>query len=154
MNDGKQFEKDFKNSFQNCQLKISIDRFYDGTSGYNIRNICDFVVFQSPYQYYFELKSYKGERLPFDCLTDTQYSGLKDKFLVHNVYSGVLFNFREYEETYFVSIADIYKRKLTGKKSINIDEVRKIGKLMPILKQSKASTLYDVKQLLQNIRSD
>ena len=79
INRGKQFENVIKESFQKVS-NVSIDRLHDQTTGFaNSANICDFIVYKEPYEYYIECKSVHGNTLPFSNISDTQWNGLLEK---------------------------------------------------------------------------
>jgi recombination protein U len=148
---GKEFEKDFKDSFKDLD-NISLDRLYDPVGGAKgIKNICDFIVYKNPYIYYFELKTTKEKLFPFSRITDRQYDGLKSKAPIDGAYAGPVINFREFEETYFIPIEVVDYIKENGKLSINIEEARKYGVALDILKKRIKTYLYAINYFLDKI---
>jgi len=147
---GKDFEKDFKESAGNYE-DISIDRFYDNVGGYaGIKNICDFVLYRHPLEYYMELKVHKGNALPFSCITDYQWTGLMKKSNITGVRAGILIHFTDYEETYFVDIKLLQYLAEHGSKSLSIDWTR--GKGYKVASRKRIKTFaYDVEDLLKGI---
>jgi len=119
---GKQFEEDFKKSALQAE-DVSIDRLYDNVGGYaGIKNICDFIVYHYPHVYYLELKSHKGNRLPFINITEHQWTGLLEKAKRNNgAIAGILVHFSEHDKTYFVNITVFEDLKKQGEKSMHID---------------------------------
>ena len=119
---GKQFEEDFKKSAVQAE-DISIDRLYDNVGGYaGVKNICDFIVYRYPHQYYFELKSHKGNRLPFSEITEHQWSGLLEKAMKNiGCIAGVLIHYSDHDKTVFVDIRKLEEMKQQGEKSIAVD---------------------------------
>jgi penicillin-binding protein-related factor A (putative recombinase) len=129
-NYGKIFQEDFQKSSLNLP-DVSMDRIYDTTSGFKGHStICDFQAYMYPFQYYFELKSYDGERIPFSAIRPNQYDGLLEKSKIKGVIAGIIFNFRKAEKeqyAWFVDIRTIEKMKLEGKKSIKLDDAILLG---------------------------
>ena len=65
INRGKKFEDSLKKQFEKLP-EVSIDRLYDVTTGYlNQNNVCDFIVYKKPYEYYFECKAIHREYIKF-----------------------------------------------------------------------------------------
>ena len=130
MDYGKQFEKDFKGSFQEHQ-GARLLRLYDSVNGYkSIATICDFIYYTYPRIGFFELKSVMGKSLPFTNITENQWEGLLIRSKIPGMVGAVLIQFRDYKEGYLVPIQALETIKKTGKKSINIDEARELG--MPL----------------------
>lgn len=153
--DGKAFETKFKNLFE--KNNIFIQRVIDTAFGYKgSGSKADFIVFLNRNLYLFECKSHKGASLPISCISDKQIKGMILECLKENIYSYLIINFRDYEETYAIDINKIfylseglvtktYKRKgivyekevedyiinsYLDRKSIPIDFVRKNGILI------------------------
>lgn len=125
INRGKKFEGEVKNALEACP-HISIDRFPDPMAGYmGMRNICDFGVYQYPFQYYFECKSLVGNTLNFEgAITVNQWDGLLEKSAIKGVVAGVLVWFIDHDMTVFVGIEELVKLKAAGHKSLNIKDVK------------------------------
>ncbi len=118
MNVGKQFETDFKNSMPS---NVWCYRFRDGTASWgqnnsNIRfqqtNICDFVVY-SQKLFLLELKTTKGKSLPYSNIKSQRIKQSKLKQQIEmleeaaeytGIIPGLVINFRDLEETYFIHI--------------------------------------------------
>lgn len=129
MNPGKTFEEDFRKSFSS-HVDISIDRFKDPMGGFKGEaNICDFVVYEFPYQFYFELKSYDEKSIPMTAITVNQFEGLMGKAYIRGVHAGVLLKYRwkDVNEVHYLDIRKINELKAEGKKSISIDYARAEG---------------------------
>lgn len=139
-NRGKQFEEVIKKSF--LKLKnVSVDRIHDQTNGYaGSSNICDFIVYKYPYQYYIECKSVHGNTFPLSNLTDKQYKGLLNKSKIYGVCAGVIIWFIDRDSTMFVPIKTILEYKQENKKSIRFDDD---NKLIIKLKGKKKRVFYD-----------
>lgn len=148
---GKAFEADFKDSMIKNE-NISFDRLYDNVGGYaGIKNICDFIVYRHPHQYYFELKSTLGRRLPFSNITKGQFEGLTAKAPKCGVAAGIIAQYRDYDEVYFLNIEDINKMVEEGHKSITVEDARLIGVPMPITKKRRVTFDFAVETMLENI---
>lgn len=155
-NSGKLFEKDFKESFP---PNISIDRLYDTMGGFaGIKNICDFIVYQYPYEYYFELKSYEAKSIPLSAISKAQYEGLLKKSYLPGVMPGVIFDYRDKDphnnEAYFIPIwrVKLFKDEAT-RKSISIEYARKYGNLLPGRCKVTRWT-YDIEKFLISLREE
>lgn len=134
MNYGKIFQQDFHKSFSEFEEEVSVDRIYDTTTGFSgHRTICDFQAYHFPFAYYFELKSYQGERITLSSVRENQYNGLLKKSKVNGVVSGVIFNFRisdKEQAAYFVDIRIIEQMKVQGLKSITLMDAANNGLLL------------------------
>ena len=121
-NRGKKFETVIKESFLKVP-NVSIDRLHDQTTGFKgSQNICDFIVYREPYEYYFECKSVHGASLPFSNITETQWKGLLEKSKIEGVFAGVICWFIDKDITRFIPIQmlEILKIELNAK-SIRFD---------------------------------
>ena len=155
--DGKKFEADFKNSIPD---NVYHYRLKDGTAGFagrkneNVRfqakNDFDFFVHADTKSFGLELKSVADKRLPFSNISKNQWEGLYKISLYKNCYGYFLVNFRSVEKTYAIEISDMlfFKEYTTTKKSINVEECEKIGKLIPQKKKVSRYT-YDLTELLK-----
>lgn len=150
---GKAFEKDFKESAIKYFDDVSIDRLYDNVGGYaGIRNVCDFILYHIPNQYYFELKSHLEDALPISCITDYQYKGLLVKSQIRGVIAGVLMQFRPSGQAYFVPIQKIKELRDNGAVKITLNDAKKYGKSLPIIKKRVKTYDYNVKALLEDLQ--
>ena len=88
VNRGKKFEEVVRKAFEKVP-NVSIDRLHDQTTGFvGSQNICDFIVYKEPYEYYIECKSVHGNTLPFSNITETQWNGLINKATIEGVFVG------------------------------------------------------------------
>jgi len=118
VNRGKQFEGVIKEAFEKIP-GISIDRLHDQMSGYTGSfNICDFIVYKYPNQFYIECKSVHGNTLPFSNITDRQWQGLLEKSKIHGVIAGVICWWIDKDVTAFISIQELEECRRNGYKSI------------------------------------
>lgn len=118
VNRGKQFEDIIRRAFEKVP-GVSIDRIHDQTNFYKgSQNICDFIVYKEPHEYYIECKSVHGASLPFRNITDTQWDGLLEKSKIEGVYAGIICWFIDKDVTKFIPIRLLdYMRKFDGVKS-------------------------------------
>ena len=117
-NRGKQFENIIKMEFESIS-GVSIDRLHDQTTGFRgSQNICDFIVYKKPYEYYIECKSVHGNTFPFSNITDRQYYGLLDKSQIKGVFAGVIVWWIDKDRTLYIPIQTIKSMKECGGKSI------------------------------------
>jgi len=118
VNRGKKFEGVIKESFLKVP-NVSIDRLHDQTNGFKgSQNICDFIVYREPYEYYFECKSVHGVSLPFSNITETQWNGLLEKSKIEGVFAGIIVWWIDKEVTKFIPIQALQWNKENGYKSI------------------------------------
>lgn len=103
-NRGKQFEAVVKDCFLQVP-GVSIDRLHDQTNGYlGSKNICDFIVYKKPYEYYIECKTIHGNTFPLSNITKNQWDGMKEKVKIPGVYAGVLCWWVDKDITMFLPI--------------------------------------------------
>lgn len=118
---GKQFEQVVREAFEKVP-DVSIDRLHDQTTGFRgSQNICDFIVYKEPYEYYFECKSVHGNTLPFSNITETQWKGLLEKSKIDGVFAGVICWWVDRDITKFIPIHLLDMIKVNGGKSIRYD---------------------------------
>ena len=118
-NRGKQFENVIRKAFVDVP-DTSVDRVPDQMSGfYGSSNICDFVVYHYPTQYYIECKVTHGNTFPLSRITDKQLYGLCDKSKIFGVVAGVIVWWIDKDVTKFIPIETIMRMKESGKKSVS-----------------------------------
>ena len=122
VNRGKQFEDVIKQAFLKMP-GVSIDRLHDQMTGYKVTsaNICDFIVYKKPYEYYIECKSVHGNTLPFSNITDNQWRGLLEKSKIPGVFAGVICWWIDKDVTLFIPIQLLQAEKNLDHKSIRYD---------------------------------
>ena len=138
VNRGKQFEKVVQECFERID-DVSIDRIHDQTTGYKgSTNICDFIVFRQPNEFYFECKTIHGNTLSiysnpkedkrghvygfYGDITDKQWEGLAEKSQIEGVYAGILCWWVDKNVTRFIPIQNLqHIRDFCGAKSIKYD---------------------------------
>ena len=130
VNRGKDFEGQVHDGF--LQIPgVSIDRLPDPMAGYaGVKNICDFIVYKKPMQYYIECKSCYGNTMSihsndpkkkYGNITNNQWEGLLDKAEKPGVRAGILVWFIDHDETYWIDIRLLQKHRDKGYKSISFD---------------------------------
>lgn len=121
VNRGKKFEDVIREAFEKVP-GVSIDRLHDQTTHYKgSSNICDFIVYREPYEYYFECKSVHGNTLPFSNITETQWNGLLEKSKIEGVFAGVICWWINKDVTKFISIREFDRLRMAGFKSVRFD---------------------------------
>ena len=157
MNQGKQFEDDFKKSIPKNVYYL---RLQDSAIGFDVERSTQRFALKSPYDvvlcnkgrmYALELKSNKEKSMSFYGQTPRIKERQVDELVKAenaNAIAGLVLNFRSQEETYFI-LASEFKRfmETCGKKSINIADARKIGVLIPC-KKLKVHFRYDLNVIL------
>ena len=153
-NRGKQFEDVVREAFEKVP-GVSIDRLHDQTTGWKgSTNICDFIVYREPYEYYFECKSVHGNTLPFSNITDKQWQGMLEKSQIDGVYAGIICWFVDKDDTRFFPIQYLQKYKQLGCKSVAaFDESDDIVHPIQIKgKKKRVFFEYDMESLLNEIQ--
>lgn len=151
VNRGKQFEKVIQRSLEKVDT-ASVDRVHDQTTGYRgSSNICDFIVYRYPNQFYFECKSVHGNTLSFSNITDKQWQGLLEKSKIRGVRAGIICWWVDRDKTAFIDIRLLELLKDWGRKSIRYDTTQ------PALirelhgKKKRVFFEYDMRRLLDEI---
>ena len=137
-NQGKGFEEAVRKSFEKIP-NVSIDRIPDQLSKFKgSTNICDFVVYKYPTQFYLECKSVHGNTLSiysepkmgkdgklhgfYGNIRDNQWEGLLEKSEINGVVAGILCWWIDKDVTRFIPIKMLkYVRDYGGLKSIRYD---------------------------------
>lgn len=144
-NRGKIFEKIIREAFESVP-DVSVDRIHDQTTGYKgSTNICDFIVYKKPYEYYIECKTVQGNTLPFSNISDNQWKGLLDKSKIEGVIAGVVCWWVDKDVTKFIPIQELEQLKSFGYKSMRFDVLAG----WPIEgKKKRVFYVYDMEQFL------
>lgn len=134
VNRGKKFENVIRQAFESVP-NVSVDRLHDQTNGFKgSQNICDFIVYKEPYEYYIECKSVHGNTLSihsnpkadkhgrlhgfYGAITDTQWEGLLEKSKIEGVFAGIVCWFADKNDTRFFPIQYLQKYRQLGCKSV------------------------------------
>lgn len=134
---GKIFEGEIKASIP---PEFFTERYKDDTAGfYGVSNPADFRLYKYPLTFLWELKSHKGKSIPLAKIRSSQLKGMRKASPYKGVYCGFLLNFREIEETYYITFEDLvrefyipndggeYEPKPDGRKSIPVEWCREYG---------------------------
>lgn len=140
---GKPFEQIIRESFE-CVEDTSVIRLPDPVQGYlGYRNICDFIVYHKPYQYFLECKTVHGNTLPihsipkpdkrgklhgfYGNITDTQWEGMLEMSYINGVIAGVICWWVDKDVTKFIPIQILNDEYEHGKKSVRFDSDLGLG---------------------------
>ena len=144
-NRGKKFENVIKTAFEKVD-GVSIDRLHDQTTGFKgSSNICDFIVYKEPYEYYIECKSVHGASLPFSNITDTQWKGLFEKSKIEGVFAGIICWFIDKDVTLFIRIEYLEHLQTNGYKSLKIREQEIAGRFDIVNMNTKSIYVIPIK---------
>ena len=155
VNRGKKFEEVIKKSFLKVP-NVSVDRLHDQMTGYKVTsaNICDFIVYKKPYEYYIECKSVHGASLPFSNITNNQWEGLLEKSKIKGVFAGVICWFVDKDVTLFIPIDELELEKQHGWKSIRYDIKHNNGIVEITGKKKRVFFDYDMKQFFEEMEEN
>ena len=130
-------------------------------TGYKVTsaNICDFIVYKKPYEYYIECKSVHGNTLPFSNITDNQWNGMLEKSKIPGVYAGVICWWIDKDVTKFIPIQVLESLKSHwNDKSIRYDKdasfIQDSKDIHPIEIQGKKKRVffeYDMDKFLKEV---
>lgn len=125
-NIGKCFEDEIKASIP---PEFYIERYKDDTAGfYGVTNPADFRLYKYPNLFLLELKTHKGKSIPLDKIRPNQIQGMYKAYQHEGIYAGFLLNYRDLEETYYVSVEDMVEFiNTTERKSIPVEWCRSYG---------------------------
>lgn len=157
VNRGKDFEGQVQSGFEAIP-GVSIDRLPDPMAGYaGVKNICDFIVYRHPCQYYIECKSCYGntmsihsndQKRKYGNITNNQWEGLLEKSKIPGVRAGILVWFIDHDDTYWLDIRLLQKHRDKGHKSIAhycdwVDFTADCGDMWTIIQGKKRRVLFD-----------
>jgi hypothetical protein len=155
INRGKDFEDEIKKSFEKVE-NCSVDRLHDQMSGYaGSSNICDFIIFRKPYQYYIECKACYGNTWNFHNLTKNQREGMLAKSPIDGVIAGVILWFIDHDKTVFIPIEAIDYHIARGDKSVNVKTMHREYGMNCIDISGKKRRIffdYDMKEFMDYIQ--
>lgn len=157
VNRGKDFEAQVQAGFEAIP-GVSIDRLPDPMAGYaGVKNICDFIVYKHPHQYYVECKSCYGNTMSINSndpkkrygnITNNQWEGLLEKSKIPGVRAGILLWFVDHDVTYWLDIRLLQRWKDAGNKSIPyypewVDFTEETDSQWSIIPGKKRRVLFD-----------
>ena len=152
VNRGKDFENVVREAFEKVP-NVSIDRLHDQTTGWKgSTNICDFIVYREPYEYYFECKSVHGNTLPFSNITDKQCHGMLEKSQIEGVFAGVIVWYIDKDATFFIPIQILNQDKSIGHKSMSCKSCYEYPSIVEITgKKKRVFFDYSMQDFLDNL---
>lgn len=156
VNRGKKFEDVIRVAFERVP-NVSIDRLHDQTTHYKgSQNICDFIVYKEPYEYYIECKSVHGNTLPFSNITETQWNGLLEKSKIEGVFAGIICWWVDKDVTAFIPIQLLNELRNGNHRSVNVKYIDnfmyELGGLIKIKgKKKRVFFEYDMEEFFNAI---
>lgn len=127
VNRGKNFENVIRKAFEAVD-NTSVIRLPDPVQGYlGYRNICDFIVYHYPHQFFIECKSVHGNRLSiyspdpkkkYGAITNNQWEGMRDMAKCKGIIAGVICWWVEKDITKFLPIQLLEYYRNNGLKSV------------------------------------
>ena len=152
VNYGKKFEDVIREAFEKVP-GVSIDRLHDQTTKFKgtSANICDFIVYREPYEYYIECKSVHGNTLSihsndpkhkYGNISNTQWEGLLEKSKIEGVTAGIICWWADKDVTLFLPIQILNQLRRTDNKSVRYDINEYIGNVIEI-KGKKKRVFFD-----------
>lgn len=125
---GKEAEVQIKRWLDRPEDGYSFDRIPDQMTGqWGSKNICDFKVFKSPYEYYIESKATWEDRFDFSMITEYQHDELLKKSKIAGVFGLIMVLFASHQRAFIIDIREIKRLEDLGKKSLNIKKLDKWG---------------------------
>lgn len=129
-NRGKKFEAQIQKSFENVP-NTSVIRLNDPV-GFNkgVRNICDYIVYHYPHQYFIECKCThdnvfsiysNDEQHRYGKVSNTQWEGMLKEAQKNGVIAGIMLWFIKHDRTIFISIEKLQYLYDLGLKSVRWD---------------------------------
>lgn len=150
VNRGKQFEQQIREGFEKIP-HTSVYRLQDSMGGYaGVANICDFIVYHKPFQYFIECKCHYGNTIPiysndpkkkYGVVSNTQWEGMLEQSKILGVHCGVIFWFIDHDYTCFIPIQILEQYRNDDNKSVNFNKLDTIHHI-PI-KGNKKRVLFD-----------
>lgn len=121
---GKKAEAKIKEWLDRPDEGYSFDRIPDQMTGfYGSKNICDFICFKQPNEYYIESKATWKDRFDFSMISSYQEEGLLKKSKINSCYGWVFVLFASQQRVFKFDINDIVALKEKGTKSLNITKI-------------------------------
>jgi len=152
-NRGKDFENVVREAFEKVP-GVSIDRLHDQTTKFKgtSANICDFIVYREPYEYYIECKSINRGAFPFSNITDTQWNGLLQKSQIKGVFAGIIVWYIDKDATFFIPIQILNQDKSIGHKSMSCKSCYEYPSIVEITgKKKRVFYDYDMEKFLNEL---
>lgn len=152
VNKGKQFEERFKKDWLESFPNSALTRLYDQVSGYKeaSRNICDFICYNHPYQFFIECKSHKGASIPFDKIP--QYDKMVKVVGIKGVRAGVVLWLYDKDKVFYIPISTITEMKKDDKKSIGLKAVEEGYNIIEIPSEKLRTFMKSDYSCLMNLK--
>lgn len=123
---GKKAEHKIQEWLDSPGTGYSFDRLYDQMNGfYGSKNICDFICYKYPNEYYIESKSTYEDRFDFSMISDNQLNGVSDKSEIKGVYGLLIVLFASHQRAFVFHMKDIREALSNQIKSLNIKKIQK-----------------------------
>lgn len=166
MNTGKKFENNFKASvpkeFYYLRLHDPAVGFTGGNSSYAVSNPFDCLMYTGQRLYCLELKSTQqsitywredfetdGKKHTFE-IKRHQIQGLQKAAAFPNIFAGLVINFRQAGETYYIPIDRfIAYTDVLDKKSLNAKDAAAMGGTPMGVRRLKVNERYDIRGLTE-----
>lgn len=148
---GKAFEEEIRKAFER-EPNTSVTRLIDPQNGYaGVRNICDFIVYKRPSQFFIECKSHYGNTLNFKGdITENQWNGMLEMSKVDGVVAGIIVWFIDHDKTVFIPIERLEFYKQQGYKSVNINKMWDTDWVLIEGKKKRIMYEYDMASFFAN----
>jgi len=157
---GKQFEKDFSDSFgADCFCYRLIDSpgaWAGGKTRFTPSNICDFIMFENNISLFIELKSFTGKSIPFKNFRDKQINGLFEieRNRIGTLHGGFLLNFRDLSRTFFILADAFYAiKEASVRKSLSLQMAINSGVEIS-QKKKRVHFTYDIKEIFETCKKE
>ena len=152
VNKGKQFEERFKKDWETTFPEVSIIRLYDQMTGYkeSSKNICDYICYNYPNQFFIECKSHKGASIPFDKIS--QYDKMKDVVGIKGVRAGVVLWLYDKDKVFYIPISTITEMKKDDKKSVGLKAVEEGYNIIEIPSEKLRTFMKSDYSCLMNLK--
>ena len=160
INNGKKFEKNFKDSLDLENPDLFFYRFKDGTASwgnqqnefvrFQAKNISDCMLFFKGNLFICELKAHKGKSLPLSCIRENQFQEMYKASFKKNVYPMIIIFFSEIEECYVIPIEFVNQiREEKKSKSISLLFCKQFGFKIDCRKL-QTNYRYNIEDFLEN----
>ena len=157
MKSGKRLEQQIKKSADNqgifCyRLRDNAASFYKSDQlRFTSSNMCDYILFNGSKLLCLELKNHKGKSLPLTTIRGNQLTQLLEASKYNNTRCGLLINFEDVEEAYYLDIRQLDNFiKSEDRKSIPICYLNTNGIKIDMTKL-RTNHLYNLKELFERI---
>ena len=157
MKNGKRFEGNVKKSADTqgifCyRLRDNAASFYQTNQlRFTTSNMADFILFNGSKLLCLELKNHKGKSLPLTTIRGNQLIQLMEASKYDNVKCGLLINFEDIEEAYYLDIRQLDNfLKTEDRKSIPVCYLNTNG-IKVDMTRLRTNHTYDIKGLFERV---